>query len=193
MITTGIYGKLQSIKTHSTFRLSSEDNYRLSPEKGGGAFFDLGSYWLQFIQECIGLHPQSFYGKSDFSGPNGIDLTFEAVLEYANGVKSEFLCSFQRPFEANHWLEFEKSKVRIRNFFGPALGTHSMNIDIKEKDLDKTEKIVFSAQNYYVNQLKYFVKLIEGKEHIDYFQYQERVRLMSDIYQLAYLESIKHR
>ncbi|MFV9644347.1 MAG: Gfo/Idh/MocA family protein [Desulfobacterales bacterium] len=186
IIETKEYGNLVSVKTHITFQFNEKGSYRSIAAKGGGAFFDMGSYWIQFIQSCIGPEIQEFSGKADFTRPNGVDLTFEAYIVLPNSVRADFLCSFERPFEANHWLEFEKARLRIRNFFRAALGDHVITIDIKHMDTNKIDKLSFPPQNYYFNQLNFFLNVIKGtEENIPLSQSYDRVKIMEDIYQKA--------
>ena len=188
IIETKIYGKLQSIKTHFTYQLreKNKDSYRFFPEKGGGVFFDNGPYWIQFVQSCIGLEPKSFEGISNFNGPNGTDWNFEGRMVFSDGVYAEFLASYELPYEAIHWLQFEKIKIRIRNFSRPAFGNYKLYIDNYHIDTGEKEKISFPSQNYYFNQLNFFLRVIEGKENnISLNSSRERVNIMEKIYNFA--------
>lgn len=194
IIKTGIYGNLQSIKTRFTFQFAEEDNYRFSPEKGGGVFFDVGTYWVQFIQSCVGLHPKSIRGRSDFRGPNGIDLTFEAWMDFQDGIRTEFLCSFERSFEASHWLKFKKTEIGIRNFLRPTIGKQMISIEIHHLGNNKRQQISFIPENYYCNQLNFFLRVIKGKEKsFPLVRSGERVRIMEDIYNAAKKEFVKEK
>ena len=188
IITTQQYGALRSTKTEVSFRLRDVDqnSYRLFPEMGGGVFFDVGSYWIQFVQACIGLPPDTIEAHSDFDGPNGIDMTFEARMDFAQGVSAAFCCSFERAFEVTHWLQLENARMRIRNFFRPAFGNQAMAIDVHHLETGEREKIKFPPQNYYCNQLDFFLRVIEGKaKNIPLMQIRERVKLMEQIYTVA--------
>lgn len=161
-----------------------------SRKTGGGVFFDTGSYWVHFVQSCIGLNPIELNGQSEFKGPNNVDLTFEVYMLFSNDIRTDFLCSFERPFEATHWLQFEKARFRIRNFFRAALGDHSIVIDIKDADTQEIKKIVFSPQNYYINQLNFLLKVFEGEgKNIPLSQSGDRVKIMEKIYQRALLKN----
>ena len=186
IIQTELFGKIRSIVTKCSFRLRENDGYRLIPDKGGGVFFDLGSYWVQFMQICLGLQPVSYDGQSDFDGPNGIDTTFEAVMNYQDGAQGTFLCSFELPYEATHLMYFDKARIRIRDFFRAAVGSHSISIDIKEEHKLGMDRIIFDSQNYYVNQLDSFLRTIIGDiEKPNMFEYKERVKIMEQVYRSA--------
>ena len=186
LIQTELFGKIRSIGTKCSFRLRENEGYRLIPDKGGGVFFDLGSYWVQFMQVCLGLQAVSVDGQSDFDGPNGIDTTFEAVMNYQDGAQGTFLGSFALPYEATHLMYFDKARIRIRDFFRAAVGSHSISIDIKAENKLGMDRIVFDSQNYYVNQLDYFLKTIAGDlEKPSMCEYKERVKIMEQVYRSA--------
>ncbi|MEH1790985.1 MAG: Gfo/Idh/MocA family oxidoreductase [Nostoc sp.] len=189
IVETGIYGNLKSIRTSLAFPFSEVDNpgnYRFSPEQGGGAFWDFGTYWIQLVQICLGLQPNAIAAEAVFNKPDGVDLTFKASLIFPQGSTSEFDCSFERPFEANHWLELETAHIKIRNFFRPLLGIQSMSLDVHHLDTGETEIIKFPVQNYYVNQLEFFLRVLEGSEkNLPLNQSRERVKIIQEIYHSA--------
>jgi len=188
IIDEGKYGKLKRARTQISYQLDRGEtgNYRCCQSLGGGAFYDESAYWLQFIQYIMGMNPLSFDGQSLFDGPDHCDWTFRSHMNFCNGIKTEFIASFEMPYESTHWLEFECANVRISNFFRASMGNYKMNIDIDDLDGVKKERIVFASQNYYTNQMDFFVKVIRGNiQNMDILQSAERIDLMSKIYQAA--------
>ncbi|NLW46100.1 MAG: Gfo/Idh/MocA family oxidoreductase [Firmicutes bacterium] len=185
---SGQYGRLKRVTTRASFIAKDNflGNYRSSPEKGGGAFYDLGSYWMQFLQ-CLGqLKNASYNGKSSFNGPNGCDWTFNAQLIFDDGIISEFTCSFEMPYQACHELEFESAKITMPNFFGANLGNRKMSLIIEDFNKESKETVFFPPQNYYVNQLKFFANVLDGlTPNISLEQTYERILFMEEIYKLA--------
>ena len=191
LIHSGKYGRLLSTKTHlfTPLKNTPADNYRFFPKLGGGAFFDLGIYWVQFVQRCLGLPIQDMQARAAFDGPNGIDMTFSARLDFADGSHSDFIGSFERPFEANHWLELEGASIRLRNFFRPAFGAQAMWFDVYPKDTDEKEKVSFAPQNYYTNQLETFLRILQGQQQPEPLQaIRERVSILEALYKQAKYE-----
>lgn len=83
-------------------------------------------------------------------------------------------------------LELEKAHIKIQNFFRPLFGIQAMSIDIHHLEIGETEKIKFPVQNYYVNQLEFFLRVLEGREkNFPLSQTRERVKIMEDIYRMA--------
>lgn len=179
------YGKLKSIKTHANYKLEPTNTYRIYPEKGGGVFYEEGLLWCEITQLCCGLNPEEYYGKSDFAGLNGIDATFEAKMIFDDGVTSELLCSYELPYAANHWIEFEEAQLKIRNFWKPCFGTLQIQFDVTTVTGQK-EKIFFEPENYYNNQVIFFLDVIEGKvKNIPLALSRDRIGMMERIYSYA--------
>ncbi|WP_426446097.1 Gfo/Idh/MocA family protein [Paenibacillus sp. S-38] len=163
LIDGGSYGRLLEIGTRISYlpRAGFETSYRSFPELGGGAFQDLGCYWLQFLQAAVGLDAESYAGRSSFAGPNGCDWTFEAELGYPGGLKASTVISFEKPYKASHTLIFEEAAVSADDFFRPNLG-YRMGLKITERSTGETLKRFWEEQSYYAGQLIYFSDVVEG-------------------------------
>lgn len=57
--------------------------FRCRPDLGSGILFGAESSWLQAIQAIFGLAGVTGEGHFDFAGPNGVDMSFHAVLAQA--------------------------------------------------------------------------------------------------------------
>lgn len=191
MADSGKYGELKEIKTDICIVLKGnyENNYRSFPERGGGAFYDLGCYWIQFLQLITGANPESYNGFSKFHGPNHCDWTFHASAEYSTGLKSNFTASFESPYKVEHLLEFEKATVKVHDFFRACLGNYKIKFTIENKENGFVEKCSFDAQNYYINQLRAFLEFIHGDKDDMYrtyfWQSYDRVKIIENLYKSA--------
>jgi NDP-hexose-3-ketoreductase len=190
LIRSNRYGKLLS--THSQISFIPKDNfagnYRSFSAKGGGAFYDLAPYWLQFLQ-CIGAITQADYeGRSKFQGPNGCDWTFEAELIFAAGCRSGLVASFEMPYQALHELRFATAMIKIDDFFRANLGNFKINIVVEDWKSGRVEKQSFPPQCYYTNQLLFFADVILGrKPNVNMEETADRLCLLEKIYQKARL------
>nr|VFK63491.1 MAG: hypothetical protein BECKUNK1418G_GA0071005_103411 [Candidatus Kentron sp. UNK]VFK70835.1 MAG: hypothetical protein BECKUNK1418H_GA0071006_104012 [Candidatus Kentron sp. UNK] len=116
---------------------------------------------------------------------DGIDTTFSARLEAA-GIVSHFHTAFNRPFAANHRIQLEKATITLKNFFRPLFGDQRLHLEIQAHDGAESEKISFPAQNYYVNQLAFFIRLLQGQEAPPPLEkVRERIVWMESIYEQA--------
>ncbi|MWC28052.1 Gfo/Idh/MocA family protein [Paenibacillus sp. MMS18-CY102] len=182
------YGALQSISSAISFipKESFQSNYRSFPERGGGSFYDLGCYWLQFLQAVVGLDNESFQGHSLFNGPNGADWTFEAELKLAGGAKASLTTSFEQAYKAAHTLHFEHAIVQMDDFFRANLGSLKVSFKVTDLRTNETSKVSFDPQSYYINQLNFFSDVIDGiMPNVSLDSSIERIVLQESIYQSA--------
>ncbi|MRN57274.1 Gfo/Idh/MocA family protein [Paenibacillus monticola] len=182
------YGRLHHIDSSICIvpKYDLTQNYRSVPDKGGGSFHDLGCYWLQFLQKIVGLEPVEYRASSAFDGPNGCDMTFEARLQYADGLYAALVTSFEQPYKSAHTLYFEQATVTINDFFRASLGRYKISVKIDLHTHAGSEKIYFEPQNYYTNQLSFFHDVITGKkQNLPLADSLERITWTEAIYQFA--------
>lgn len=183
------FGTLKNILTSITFipKYDLASNYRGDPRKGGGCFYDLSPYWLQFIQSLRKLGGAQYDGESSFNGPNGIDTTFTASLSFTDGLQCRFETSFEKPYNATHVLHFDDAILTINDIFRANTGRFKISGTIEHLKDKTTEKIFFSPASYYENQLRFFSDVIRGNRvNIPVEQSMERIEFMSTIFRKAH-------
>ena len=90
------FGEITSISSSFTYPASIEGNYRLSPEMGGGALFDIGVYPLHAMAALLGDTSDVVIEKCDVkTGPTGIDLTTEWSMRTGQSTVAHGLASFE--------------------------------------------------------------------------------------------------
>lgn len=187
LIQTAYYGKLKHIQTNIVFEAPTPegDSYRTHLECGGGIFWDIASYWVQFLQTTLGLEGiKAYEGKSKFDGPNGCDWDFDAQVVYDNGLVCNLHSGFNTPYEADYILSFEKAQFKLNNMFRPTVGKVKLKAEIIKDN--EVEKISFAPSNYYINQLKYLNNVLEGKEEAETItDIAARLQLLEAIYEDA--------
>ncbi|KWX79308.1 hypothetical protein AMQ84_07180 [Paenibacillus riograndensis] len=190
IVDSGQFGQLHRIRTRITVPAKDRHagNYRSVKAKGGGAFADLGCYWLQFLQAIVGLQPREIAAQSAFDGPEGCDWTFQAALKYADGLEAECLTSFEQPFRASHTLYFDHTVLTIPDFFRPVKGFYKIKI---RHDLPNNHSTLceFEPMNYYVSQLEAFAEIMSGQRAEKLEAVWERVQMQS----LIMAEARQHR
>lgn len=188
IIDSNRFGALKNVQTVITFipKYDLASNYRGDPKKGGGSFYDLSPYWLQFIQSIRPLSGAHYDGESSFNGPNGIDSTFNASLSFNDGLLCRFETSFEKPYCASHILYFNEATLTINDIFRANTGRFKISGTIEHFKDKTTEKIFFSPASYYENQLRFFSEVIRGNSsNISVEQSIERIELMNNIFKKA--------
>ncbi len=95
MAASGELGELLDIDASFTFTIGPDgnDNYRWSPDQGGGALLDVGIYCLGPIVELWGAHPDLIDATALWH-TTGVDARTEATLEWVDGRQARIRCSF---------------------------------------------------------------------------------------------------
>jgi len=96
----GDLGRVLDLDTSFTFTIGRDahDNYRWSPEQGGGALLDVGIYCLGPIVELWGADPDTIDATALWH-TTGVDARTEATLSWADGREARIRCSFVDPEE----------------------------------------------------------------------------------------------
>lgn len=95
----GAIGEVRSVQACFGFTLARPDgNIRMSPELGGGALLDAGSYPLSLIRLVMGSAPQKVRADSQWAD-SGVDISTTATLFWADGRTAQLSCAMNA---ANH-------------------------------------------------------------------------------------------
>ncbi|MGA8514303.1 MAG: Gfo/Idh/MocA family oxidoreductase [Burkholderiaceae bacterium] len=103
LLHSGVIGQVRTMQASFGFTISQPvGNIRLSPEKGGGALLDAGSYPLSLVRLVMGEAPVRVHATPVWTegGPgNGVDISMMATLEFANQRSAQISCAMN---VANH-------------------------------------------------------------------------------------------
>jgi xylose dehydrogenase (NAD/NADP) len=99
VVESGALGRLRLVRAAFSFRLTHEDDIRLSAELEGGALMDVGCYCVSAIRLLAG-EPVCVYGEQVL-GPTGVDVVFAGTAVCADDVLAHFDCGFALPYRAS--------------------------------------------------------------------------------------------
>lgn len=98
LVDTGKIGRLR--KVHSAFcfcmnkdQFMGSDNFRLDPDTGGGALWDVGCYSVSLARWLMGEDPSHVQGEAVFSD-KGVDIQFNGILRFSDGRTAAFEAGF---------------------------------------------------------------------------------------------------
>jgi D-xylose 1-dehydrogenase (NADP+, D-xylono-1,5-lactone-forming) len=86
----------REVRAWFTFSGVPAGNYRLDPERGGGALLDVGCYAVSAALSALGPGAVGVERVERHLGPTGVDLTTCAVLTHPRGTAT-VTASFERP------------------------------------------------------------------------------------------------
>jgi predicted dehydrogenase len=158
-VKSGNIGELISIDSSFTFPASIQGNYRLSPEMGGGALFDIGVYPLHAIAALVGQSTQVDIQSCEVNfGPTGIDLTTKWSISFNNSIIGNGLASFEIPENQTLIVNGEKQSVEL-------LGIEAFTSWHSPSRLRIGDEIEeFEAVDPYMLMIENFGKRINGEE-----------------------------
>ena len=171
-IRSGELGEVCLIRGTFNFKVSNEDDTRLSPQLGGGSLWHVGVYPLSFAQHIMGEPPVKVSG-AQVLGPSGVDEYFSGQMWYACGTVAQISSSFRLPFLTYMELQGSKGHLFINHPFTGIDGgkvtfypenQHSTNLKVPQMYLylgeieDMQAAILDGAQN--------LVTLKETRNHI---------------------------
>jgi predicted dehydrogenase len=135
VVKSGAIGELRQLRAAFSFLLEDPENVRLRPELDGGAVMDLGCYCLSGCRLLAG-EPELVFGRQHI-GPTGVDVRFNAFLQFPGGVFAQFDCAFDSPerngLEAigSEGVAFVPDPVRCRD---PHVELNGERIDVDDVD-----------------------------------------------------------
>ena len=110
LVKSGKVGEARVVRGVFNFFLKNQTDYRLIPDFGGGALWDIGVYPLSFAQLIMGEAPQTVFGFQHL-GRTSVDLTFVGELRYSKDRFAQITASFETPFYT--FVEVIGSKGRL--------------------------------------------------------------------------------
>lgn len=183
----GRFGRLRDVQSRFAFRTPEPGGYRLRPDLGGGIFHDVASYWLQALQETVGLPSSGGTGTAWCAEPHGVDHVFEAVLPLPDGATATLTCSFAAQHTAEHLFHLDEARVRVRGVLLPAAGAVALNVAIRtttgHTEITRTEPV-----SYYPRQLERLAELLSGRAGhwgAESAATRDRIRIMEHIHRTA--------
>lgn len=96
------YGRILQVRAEAGFHAYDDVDparkpWRLLPQHGGGAMYDMGVYALNAARYCTGQEPVAVRARQEIHRPHlfeGVDETMHFTLEFADGTVAECATSF---------------------------------------------------------------------------------------------------
>lgn len=154
MVDEGLIGELHHIKGGFTFALNREGDVRWDNALGGGSLWDVGCYPLNFARFITGAEPEKVFGHQ-VSGPSGVDVSFDAHLQFPGDITAQFDAGFRTQFRMFAEVSGSTGSIYLPMAFKPGLrsyihltrgnSTERMAIDGNMLYLDEVEEMASSV------------------------------------------------
>lgn len=117
LIGRGEIGALRLVRSSFSFPIDPED-WRLDPDRGGGALWDVGCYGVNAARFFTGGEPTRFRASARWSD-RGVDLGLAAALEFPGGALAAIDCAFDEPYRCHVELVGSGGVIEIPDAFVP--------------------------------------------------------------------------
>jgi len=157
LVTRGEIGEIQHIETAFTFTSEMTENYRLSPEMGGGALLDVGCYqahaWVALTKGATNIQIQNL---QRVVGPTGIDLTTDVSVRLNGSITAHAVSSFALPSQQQFIIR--GSHGQISTEAGESFTTWNEACSLRVNDAVEN----FSVTNSFVEMVENVSRVIDG-------------------------------
>jgi predicted dehydrogenase len=163
LVDDGLIGDVTRIEARFTFTIGPDhaDNYRWSPELGGGALLDVGIYCLGGAVRLWGYDPEIIESTRS-AAPSGVDASSDVQLMWAGGRTAVIRCSF---------VDAEQQLLRVTGDRGTLQLDESAHTGgpaataIRHVDADGTERVLSVASgDPYLAMIDAFAASVRGTD-----------------------------
>jgi xylose dehydrogenase (NAD/NADP) len=110
-------GPPMTVEARFGFPLDHAGDYRLIPERGGGALLDVGCYTVNIARWLLG-EPDAVTGEARIDPATGVDMTASATLHFPGGATASVWCSFESPEDQMLTTVTAKGELTLPKPFG---------------------------------------------------------------------------
>lgn len=154
---SGELGEIRHVDSAFTFCLAPGDNYRWSPDRGGGALLDVGIYCLSPILAALHGPPSTVTAHVTWSG--GVDATTVAWLGWPTGSTASVLTSIELPERQALLVCGTNGTLAVDRPFTPGTAATSFTIT---RPTGEVEMRSTAGGNCYVAMVEAFAATVRG-------------------------------
>lgn len=172
----GEIGELRLIRSSFSFMLDRPGDIRWVKALGGGALYDVGTYCVNVSRTVAGREPVVVLGWSletvpDHPGGGGVDHSFLGMLDFGDGLRASFDCSFTQPFRQRVELVGSDGTLELTSPYVPGRDRrghdHGHGVVAPELWLNG-EAVASMAADPYQLMVEHFVRAARGEEGLRY-------------------------
>lgn len=117
LLQDGAIGPLRFVIASFSFDIDRSD-WRMDPDKGGGAMWDIGCYGVNAARFFTGSEPTDIHARAHWAD-SGVDMSMQIALTFPGDVLANIDCSFEAPFRCRAELVGEQGRMILEDAFLP--------------------------------------------------------------------------
>lgn len=171
LVQNGKIGPPRLIRAAFCYRMPKEkmqdkENFRLNPEKGGGALLDVGCYGVSVARWLYGTEPFQVKCEACFH-PNGVDTHTTAILRFEGDRIATIEASFLAGLQQTYSVVGEKGVIDMpQDAFIP--WEKDTLFTCREKDAEAGEPVYVPGADEYQLMVEHFADAVQGHVTLNY-------------------------
>lgn len=142
IIGNGEIGDVKLVKSSFSFPMTDkENNIRMDAAKGGGTFYDIGSYSIHSIRQIVGSEPASVHVHATRDEAYGVETNAVTYMDFPNGVMVVFDNSFEAAFRHAYEVVGDKGSVMVPRAYRPDVNGGDGLVIVKKDGVRREETI----------------------------------------------------
>ncbi|MFD1362441.1 Gfo/Idh/MocA family protein [Lentibacillus salinarum] len=118
IIATGEIGDVKLVRSHCSFYLDKKENFRLTPDTGGGSLYDVGCYSIHTIRNVLEQEPTHVWAKAVYDD-NQVDMSATCHLEFGDGKKGTLECGMDMAKHMVYEVVGTKGVIQVPRAYQP--------------------------------------------------------------------------
>lgn len=159
LLSSGTIGPLRKMSGAFLFDGVADDNYRLDPDRGGGALLDVGCYPLTAAAWAARSSTFSLHEAETLRSPSGVDLTADARLTLGD-VDVHIRGSFREPDYQSLVLEGDDGLIEFTGNDAYVTWLKSSTLRVLDRDGERVEH--FAPVDPYRLMIEHVSRAIQG-------------------------------
>jgi D-xylose 1-dehydrogenase (NADP+, D-xylono-1,5-lactone-forming) len=176
VISSGKIGQVCLLRSSFSFQMGNQEDIRMVKALGGGALYDIGTYCVSGFRTIMDREPVSVTAQQNLTPTShvaggGIDEDMTGILDFGDGVRAVFDCSFAQPFIQRFEIIGSKGTITLLDPWVPGRdkqgkdhghGGAAPNLLLNGEDLSSV------AADQYQLMVEHFVRAARGEEALKY-------------------------